>query len=95
MKILSKTEELGRVIELTGPEWREFLTLIAAVEGKQGDEFNFNFRTRYEQTDPIRDIDFSGVFGAILAFYEAKFKSNELRALVNRFDAYLGKAGAP
>ena len=97
MKILSETSANGRVIELTQDEWREFTVLAAAIEGKKGDELYYDFHARYRNSDSVAskiEIDFSGVFGAIQAFYEAKFVANELRGLLDSFDAYLRKPAA-
>jgi len=91
MRILSKTSANGRVVELTAEEWREFIILAAAIEGKDSDALYFDFHTKYRNTiAATSDVDFSGVFGAVLAFYQAKFRANDLRVLVDTFDTYLG-----
>jgi hypothetical protein len=96
MKILSETLQNGRVVELTNDEWREFIILAAALEGKTEDSLYFDFRTRYNDSVTQKNgVDFSGVFGAILAFYEARFRANELHRLVDDLDAYLGKPNLP
>ena len=95
MKILSETLGEGRVVELTRDEWREFIILAGAVEGKTEDTLYFDFSTRYKDLmSETTVVDFSGVFGAIQAFYEARFLANELQVLVNRFDKYLRKPEA-
>ena len=85
MKILSKTEEHGRVVELTEQEFAEFAKLAFAVEGKSEGEARWDFQMR-DRDMVLDNISFDGVFGAITAFYSAKFRANEIRQLLERFE---------
>jgi hypothetical protein len=90
MKILSITRDEGRVVELTREEFKQFAILAKALEGLDENRTHWGFEAHGGVMFSIEeDIDFSGVFGAIKAFYEAKFRSNELRQLLNRFDDFL------
>lgn len=80
MKFLTKSET-GIVVEINHDEMREFEKLIYAVEGKTVDDYHREMHI----TDYHRDykyihetIDLTNVFGAIQAFYIAKFKTNEI-----------------
>lgn len=88
MKILSVTQGDGRVIELTSDEFREFAILAQALEGKSQGEAHWEFQT-HNRLFVSEDVNFRGVFGAIRAFYEAKFRTNELRQLANRLQSFL------
>jgi len=93
MKILSKTEGGGRVVELTHQEWVEFAELSLSIEGKEENEAHWNFQIRDYNT--VRDeVDFSGVFGAILAFKSAMFRVNELQKLTDNIRESLIASGA-
>ncbi len=84
MKILSETIENGRVIELTREEWWEFQKLAQAVEGKTVEEMH-HLRVMTDNRPYIQDaiIDLRGVFGAIEAFYRAKFSLTEMQRLID------------
>jgi len=92
MKILSITKDEGRVIELTSEEFREFAILAQALEGKTENETHWNFQVRNLQFE-YSNVDFKGVFGAIKAFYEAKFRVNELQQLANHLQDFLDHDG--
>lgn len=89
MKILSRTIGDGRVIELTRDEFGELMKLASALEGKTATETNWSFQIRNDLAGGRDEIDFSGVFGAVLAFYQATFRLNELRTLVCQFADFL------
>jgi hypothetical protein len=84
MKTLSVTQGNGRVIELDHNEWAEFLKLAGAVDGKTEQEAVWDFQMRRDETQTIKENDYSGTFGAIRAFYEAKFRISEMQTLLNR-----------
>lgn len=92
MRILSVTHEEGRVVELTREEFREFEILAAALEGKTENETRWSFQMRRPDAVSDDEMNFVGVFGAIKAFYENKFRVNELRQLANRLQGFLDKA---
>jgi hypothetical protein len=89
MKVLSETIDNGRVVELTHNEFTELMILARALEGKTNDELRFDFQMHDRSFVADDPIDFNGVFGAILAFSEAKFRLNELKQLVQSFEEYL------
>jgi hypothetical protein len=89
MKVLSVTQGEGRVVELTREEFREFAILANALEGKTEGEANWEFQMHDGRYIPNDDVDFKGVFGAVKAFYEAKFRINEMRQLANRLQGFL------
>jgi hypothetical protein len=90
MKILSVTRNEGRVVELTQGEWAQFRILSNALEGKTLSDMSMDYMYRgTEISAAYTDVDFSGVFGAVQAFYEANFKLNELKQLVGKFDEYM------
>jgi hypothetical protein len=97
MILLSKTEDGGRVVELTRLEFKEFSLLVNALEGKtEADSWNFGMEwsSRNDQSmSPQEKYQFEGVFGAILAFAKARFRANELRELLNDMDNYLNVQG--
>lgn len=94
MKILSKTDRNGRVVELTEGEFYELSLLASALEGKEERQAHWDFINSEQHKLPqIASVDetinFEGVFGAIKAFRDAKFRLNELTSLVQRFGVYL------
>jgi hypothetical protein len=95
MRTLSNTENGGKVVELTRQEWRELVHLAKAVDGKtiddlQGEHYFGGLRSEGEA---ILNTDYSGMFGAIRAFYESNFVLNELKQLVGRYDKYMAIKG--
>ncbi len=90
MKILSVTQGNGRVVEMTEQEFREFSILAQAVDGASLDEARHNFAMRdmYVMDD---EVAYKGTFGAIKAFYDARFKLNELRKLVDTFQRVMNE----
>ena len=76
MKILTESRH-GIVIELNDSEFIEFRSLINAVEGKTFDSsWNIEY-TRNPSFIPDK-IDMTSVFSVIRAFYEQKFRLNEI-----------------
>lgn len=92
MKILSITQEDGRVVEFSRQEFRQLSILAAALEGMSENEAHgyFDFRMQSEIVSSSV-VDLEGVFGAIKAFYEARFRVNELKKLVSVYEKYLEK----
>lgn len=90
MKILSTTQGDGRVVELTREEFREFAVLASALEGKTEAETMWDFQMRDERI-MWDEVDFKGVFGAVKAFYEARFRHNEISKLAETFKSFLAK----
>jgi hypothetical protein len=88
MKILSETAQEGRVVELTANEWHEFKILARALEDKRPDDFGWDFGMK-DRGIVNSFIDFNGVFGAIRAFYMAKFRQTELKQLVGDFEKFM------
>ena len=84
MRILSKTQDEGRVVELSKREWIEFYKLTQAIEGKEQAD-TWNFEMRGERFGIDTSFVFDGVFGAIEAFYLAKFRVNEMQRAVDAF----------
>jgi hypothetical protein len=89
MKVLSVTQGEGRVIEMTRDEFREFAILASALEGKIEGEAKWEFQMRDSRFIPNDEADLKGVFGAVKAFYEAKFRINEMRQLANHLQGFL------
>lgn len=91
MKLLSNTAEGGRVVEFTREEYRQFIRLANALNGLEESEQQWQFEELERSVARAYkdNIDFSGVFGTILAFSKARFRSNELRNLLNSMDHYL------
>jgi hypothetical protein len=90
MKILSVTEGDGRVVEMTGDEFKEFCLLAKAVDGESEEvaknQINIRGLPRPDQWfEESSGEQFEGTFGAIRAFYEASFRANELQHLINNF----------
>ena len=97
MRILSKNDRGGMVVDLTHEEWTEFSILANAIEGKTEGEAMWGFQNlgpdRYRMD---ATIDMKGVFGAIMAFYRARFLSNELDKLAVEFHFLMSaKKGSP
>ncbi|MFA5714387.1 MAG: hypothetical protein WC998_01430 [Candidatus Paceibacterota bacterium] len=90
MKILSTTIQEGRVVELTREEWIELKNLAYSLEGKTEQEIHWNFGRENREIIDL-SINFSGVFGAIQAFYEAKFRTNEMQSLLDKMKAFLNE----
>lgn len=89
MKLLSETSERGRVIELTHKEWVEFAKLAGAVDGKSESETRWDFQMRDDDARIQDGSDFSGTFGAIRAFYAARFRTNEIKEMLESFQKFL------
>lgn len=89
MRILSVTQREGRVIELTREEFGEFYKLVEALEGQTENHANWVFNVRSHLLSMNDEVDFSGVFGAIQAFYEAQFRVNEMSETLQRFQEFL------
>ena len=93
MKILSVTQNDGRVIEMSNQEFREFCILAKAVEGKEygevvyGDFAMHGLPRENSYFDESVGEQFEFVFGAIRAFYLALFRANEMQKLVTGFYA--------
>ena len=90
MKILSVTQGNGRAVEMTEQEFREFSILAQAGDGASLDEARHNFAIR-EMYVIDDEISYKGTFGAIKAFYDARFKLNELRKLVDTFQRVMNE----
>jgi len=96
MKILSVTQEDGRVVEMSRLEFQEFCLLAKAVEGiGEGEAYHTmamrGIPNEFEYFEESTGAAFEGTFGAIRAFYEALFRANEMQHLVNGFYALLKK----
>lgn len=88
MKVLTKSENQGVVVELTHGEWKAFRKLAYAVEGKTQDDYHMELM-RFDDVPSIGNIDFSGVFGSMFAYTQAKFRTNELQRLLDAMKSYL------
>lgn len=78
MKLLTRTQSAGVVIELNQSEFLELRMLIEAVEGKTLDEiYQVDYFHDGRSYTP-NEVDLSSAFGAIKAFYSQKFRVNDI-----------------
>jgi len=89
MKILSKTENGGRVVELSRSEFRELYTLAQTCDDSVLDEYSAvwslsAFGDRMEKaSEMFDDFDFTKLFSVVRAWRVAKFSVNELKSLIS------------
>jgi hypothetical protein len=79
MKTLTMGQNGNVIVEMNPDEMKEFEKLIASVEGKTINDHVFDFNFINDARYAHIDIDLSSVFGAVQAFYEAKFRVNEIQ----------------
>ena len=94
MKLLSDTAEGGKVVELTRGEWHELILLVSSIEGKEEREAHWDLQGGNQSMDfksYSSDLPLQGVFGAIMAFTQAKFRLNELERTVKYFRNFIDK----
>jgi hypothetical protein len=91
MNVLTTTKDNGRVVELTHGEWNAFARLALAVEGKTQEDMRYNFARFDDEFKSVSGVDFSGLFGAMLAYTQAKFRTNELQGLLDQMKAFLNE----
>jgi hypothetical protein len=77
MKVLTRTRDNGMVIEFSFRESNTLAHLIYAVEGKVLDEVYVSQRMGDDKF-MADSYDLSNVFEVISAFYQNKFRLNEL-----------------
>jgi hypothetical protein len=76
MKNIGTTREGNHIVEMTHAEYKEFALLATANDGKP-EYIHFDIGPR------AVDYDYAGVFGAIRAFRDARFRVTELQDIVN------------
>lgn len=92
MKILSNTEEGGRVVELSREEMRELYLLVKScnpeINDIQGAIWDLGVRNRNESmyAEGVDDYNFSKVIGSIRAFRDAQFVANKIKNLGEAFE---------
>lgn len=85
MKEIGRTNDADHIVEMTREEFVEFQRLHEAVTGK----------TQFERYAPepgrLLDFDFSNVFHIIRAYYQSRFRVNELQSLLDGIERVLEK----
>lgn len=86
MKDVGYTQEGNRLIEMNEMEYAQFSRLCMAVEGKPLPDFyrprEYSFQIGYQ---------FASVFEVIRAYYEERFRLNELQNLLDEIKDSLNR----
>ena len=80
MRRIGTTNDGNVLCEMTRLEAHMFSRLTLITEGRGDGDM-----VAYRGTDVFMN-DYTGAFGAIVAFVEAKYRVNEIRNLVNEFE---------
>ena len=83
MKTIGRTNGNDYLMEVTVDEYWALDALAKTIEGK-----SLEYVDTWKRDQSVNG-DFSGVFGAILAFAHAKFRINQIRQMADEFDATL------
>lgn len=93
MKILSNTENGGRVVELSRDEFRELYALAkscdASINDIQGAFWGLHTRNEDNVFYEINDFDFSEPLANVRVFYEMQFNINKIRNLIDGIEKSL------
>jgi len=92
MKILSNTENKGRVVEFTQEEFFELFILAQTEDPNIEDEVmaSWAFQMNPRKFDEaINGFDFSGVFGKVRAYAASKFHVNGIKKLIENYETFL------
>ena len=93
MKILSHTEEGGRVVELSKSEMRELFLLMKSCDdeavNEQGVIWETYARGVAEETY-IHEYNFTHLFSLVRAWRDAKFSLNAFRDITSKIEKAIG-----